>query len=60
MKREEFSSLTVEKFSSLTVDELWALRSEISAVLASRIATEKTKLERFPPEVNRFVPMGIP
>ena len=32
-------------FNSMSVDELWALRLEISSVLASRIAAEKTKLE---------------
>jgi DNA-binding protein H-NS len=30
----------------MSVDELWVLRSEISSVLASKIAAEKTKLER--------------
>jgi DNA-binding protein H-NS len=33
-------------FNSMSVDELWALRSEISSILASRIAAEKTKLEK--------------
>ena len=33
-------------FNSMSVDELWALRSEISSVLANRIAAEKTKLEK--------------
>ena len=33
-------------FNSMSVDELWALRSEIDAVLPSRIAAEKTKLEK--------------
>ena len=33
-------------FNSISVDELWALRSEISSVLASRIAAEKAKLEK--------------
>ena len=33
-------------FNSMSVDELWALRSEISSVLASRIAVEKAKLEK--------------
>ena len=32
-------------FNSMSVDELWALRLEISSVLSSRIAAEKTKLE---------------
>ncbi len=35
-----------DDFNSMSVDELWALRLEISAVLASRIAAEKTKLEK--------------
>jgi DNA-binding protein H-NS len=30
----------------MSVDELWALRLEIDAVLPSRIAAEKTKLEK--------------
>jgi DNA-binding protein H-NS len=38
MKRHEFNSMSV--------DELWALRSEISSVLASRITAEKAKLEK--------------
>ena len=33
-------------FNSMSVDELWVLRSEISSVLASKIAAEKTKLEK--------------
>ena len=32
-------------FNSMSVDELWTLRLEISSVLSSRIAAEKTKLE---------------
>ena len=32
-------------FNSMSVEELWALRSEITSVLASRIAAEKIKLE---------------
>jgi DNA-binding protein H-NS len=35
-----------DDFNSMSVDELWALRSEISHVLASKIATEKIKLEK--------------
>jgi DNA-binding protein H-NS len=35
-----------DKLNSMSVDELWVLRSEISSVLASKIASEKTKLER--------------
>jgi DNA-binding protein H-NS len=38
MKRDDFNSMSVE--------ELWFLRSEISVVLASKIAAEKTKLEK--------------
>ena len=38
MKRHDFNSMSVE--------ELWALRSEISSILASRIAAEKAKLEK--------------
>lgn len=34
-----------DDFNSMSVDELWVLRSEISFVLASKIASEKTKLE---------------
>jgi DNA-binding protein H-NS len=33
-------------FNLMSVDELWALRLEIDAVLPSRIAAEKTKLEK--------------
>jgi DNA-binding protein H-NS len=33
-------------FNSMSVDELWALRSEISSVLADRIAAEKATLEK--------------
>ena len=33
-------------FNSMPVDELWALHLEISSVLASKIAAEKTKLEK--------------
>jgi DNA-binding protein H-NS len=32
-------------FNSMSVNELWALRLEISSVLANKIAAEKTKLE---------------
>jgi DNA-binding protein H-NS len=32
--------------STSSVEELWVLRSEISSVLASKIAAEKTKLEK--------------
>ena len=35
-----------DDFNSMTVDELWALHMEISSVLASKIAAEKTKLEK--------------
>jgi DNA-binding protein H-NS len=35
-----------DDFKSMSVDELWALRLEIDAVLPSRIAAEKTKLEK--------------
>ena len=38
MKRDDLNSMSVE--------ELWFLRSEISSVLASKIAAEKTKLEK--------------
>jgi DNA-binding protein H-NS len=31
--------------NSMSADELWALHAEISSVLATRIAAEKTKLE---------------
>ena len=33
-------------FNSMSVDELWTLRFEISSVLANKIASEKTKLEK--------------
>lgn len=35
-----------DDFNSMSVDELWVLRSEISSVLASKIAAEKAKLEK--------------
>jgi DNA-binding protein H-NS len=35
-----------DDFDSMSVDELWVLRSEIGTVLASKIAAEKTKLEK--------------
>jgi DNA-binding protein H-NS len=35
-----------DDFNSMSVDELWALHLEIAPVLASRIAAEKTKLEK--------------
>lgn len=35
-----------DDFNSMSVDELWALRLEIDAILPSRIAAEKTKLEK--------------
>src|ERR1700690_1650653 len=33
-------------FNSMSVDKLWVLRSEISSVLVSKIAAEKTRLEK--------------
>jgi DNA-binding protein H-NS len=39
-------SMKPDDLKSMSVDELWALRSEINSVLASRIAAEKTKLEQ--------------
>ena len=33
-------------FKSMSIDELWTLHEEISSVLASRLAEEKTVLER--------------
>ena len=35
-----------DEFNSMSVDELWALRLEISSVLTSKIAAEKTRLEK--------------
>ena len=35
-----------DDLNSMSVDELWALRLEIDAILPSRIAAEKTKLEK--------------
>jgi DNA-binding protein H-NS len=35
-----------DDFNSMSVDELWVLRSEISSVLASKIAAEKATLEK--------------
>ena len=35
-----------DDLNSMSVDQLWALRSEIDAILPRRIAAEKTKLEK--------------
>ncbi len=35
-----------DDFKLMSVDELWALHLEISSVLASKVAAEKTKLEK--------------
>ena len=37
--------MKLDDLKSMSVGDLWALRSEISSVLAGRIAAEKTKLE---------------
>jgi DNA-binding protein H-NS len=48
MARNNQRSLAMKHhdFNSMSVDELWTLRFEISSVLASKIASEKTKLEK--------------
>jgi DNA-binding protein H-NS len=46
MKTSRVKTMKRDDFSSVSVDELWALRSEIASVLVSRIAAEKTKLEK--------------
>jgi DNA-binding protein H-NS len=46
MKPSRVKAMTHDDFNSMTVDELWALHMEISSVLASKIAAEKTKLEK--------------
>jgi DNA-binding protein H-NS len=38
--------MSSDDFNSMSVDKLWALHAEIAAVLATRIAAEKTKLEK--------------
>jgi len=45
-----------DDFNSMSVDELWALRLEIDAVLPSRIAAEKTKLEK---RLRQLQPNGV-
>ena len=45
-KHSTVKNMKRDAFKSMSVDELWALRWEISSVLASKIASEKNKLER--------------
>lgn len=35
-----------DDFKLMSVDELWVLRSEINSLLASKVAAEKTRLEK--------------
>jgi DNA-binding protein H-NS len=46
VKPSRVKTMKRDDFNSMTVDELWALHMEISSVLASKIAAEKTKLEK--------------
>jgi DNA-binding protein H-NS len=46
VKPSRVKTMQRDDFNSMSVDELWVLRSEISSVLASKIAAEKAKLEK--------------
>ena len=46
VKPSRVKAMKRDDFSSMSLDELWALRSEISSVLTSKISAEKTELER--------------
>jgi DNA-binding protein H-NS len=46
VKPSRVKAMTYNDFNSMTVDELWAVYMEMNSVLASKIAAEKTKLEK--------------
>ena len=46
VKRSRVKTMKRDDFNSMSLDELWALRSEISSVLRSKISAEKTMLEK--------------
>ena len=46
VKLSRVKTMKRDDFNSMSVDELWALRSEISSLLRSKIAAEKTELEK--------------
>ena len=46
VKLSRVKTMKRDDFISMSVDELWALRSEISSLLRSKIAAEKTELEK--------------
>ena len=45
-----------EDLESISIDELWALHTEITAVLTRRISAEKTQLEQRLQQLQRDVP----
>ena len=46
VKRSRVKTMKRDDFNSMSLDELWALRSEISSILKSKIAAEKAELEK--------------
>jgi DNA-binding protein H-NS len=46
VKPSRVKAMTHDDFNLMSVDELWALHLEISSILTSKIAAEKTKLEK--------------
>ena len=46
VKPSRVKTMKRAEFNSMSVDELWALRLEISSLLKSKIAAEKTELEK--------------
>ena len=46
VKLSRIKTMKRNDFNSMSVDELWALRSEISSILKSKIAAEKAELEK--------------
>jgi DNA-binding protein H-NS len=46
VKPSRVKTMKRNDFNSMSVDDLWALRSEISSILKSKIAAEKAELEK--------------
>ena len=46
VKLSRIKTMKRNDFNSMSVDDLWALRSEISSILKSKIAAEKAELEK--------------
>jgi DNA-binding protein H-NS len=46
VKPSRVKTMKRNDFNSMSLDELWALRSEISSILKSKIAAEKAELEK--------------